>query len=355
MAVDMSEVALLRLAAQRLAGPREPGVAEAASWMGAMQAQHYTGLLTSAALRTEGGTREAVEAAMEAGDVVRSWPMRGTLHVVAAEDLPWMLELMTPRVIAASAKRRAQLGLDEASVERAREAAVEALSGGRRLDRAAMLEVWDKAGQATKGGPGYHLISLLSMTGTLCFGPPAASGEQALVLLEEWIPSPRRLPREEALAEIARRYFHGHGPATLEDFKRWTGLTAGDARAGIAAAGDALESLEVDGVRYLMDPATPERLGACRDEARGVHLLPGFDEFVLGYADRSASLAPEHFERIVPGGNGVFRPTVVAGGRIVGTWKHVGSGARTRIEAEPFESFTAPVAEAIPQRYTALP
>src|SRR3954465_10593389 len=122
------EVALLRLVAQRIAGPPWPTAAETVRWLTAVQAQDYPGALTSVALRTEGATRTGVEAALDAGEVVRSWPMRSTLHLVAAEDLGWLLELCGPRVLAGAAKRRGGLGLTEADTERARELAVAALT-----------------------------------------------------------------------------------------------------------------------------------------------------------------------------------------------------------------------------------
>ncbi|WP_418606664.1 DNA glycosylase AlkZ-like family protein [Georgenia sp. SUBG003] len=147
--------------------------------------------------------------------------------------------------------------------------------------------------------------------------------------------------------EWVLRYFRGHGPATLKDFAWWTKLTVADARAGLGLARPHLESVEVDGVEHLMDPATPDLLAEHRRAARGVHLLPAFDEMILGYRDRSATLPPEHADRIVPGGNGIFRPTVVADGRAVGTWRRVGTGARRKIEAEPFTMFTRTVEAAV--------
>src|SRR4051812_10112045 len=161
------EVALLRLVAQRLIGPREPDAAAAVRLLLAAQGQDYPGALTSVALRVDGGSRASVEAALDAGQVVRSWPMRGTLHLVPAEDLGWLLALCGPRVLAGAAKRRATLGLDAADAERARELAVAALSGGRRLSRAGMLRMLEEGGIATTGQRGYHLLWYAAQTGTL--------------------------------------------------------------------------------------------------------------------------------------------------------------------------------------------
>lgn len=350
----LSEIALLRLVAQRLAGPGLATVTDSVGWMTALQAQDYSGALTSVALRTTKGSRQGVEAALNAGEVVKSWPMRGTLHLVMAEDLPWMLELTTPRLVAGAASRRAQLDLDMPMLERARELAVNALTGGHQLRRSELLAVWDEGGLATTGSRGYHMLWYLAQTGTLCFGP-VCGDEQLIVLVEEWIPRPKHPEHEEALGEWALRYFRSHGPATIKDFIRWTNLVAADARTGLALARPRLSRLDVDGVEYFMDPKTPDLLNSCRQHAQGLFLLPGFDEFILGYSDRRATLRAEFADRIVPGGNGVFRPTVVSDGQVIGVWKHVGRGAKRTIATTPFESFPEAVTEAIPQRYTTLP
>lgn len=327
-----SELGLLRLVAQRVVGPACDSAATAVGLLTAVQAQDLRSGLTSVLLRTREPDLAGVDAALAAGEVVRSWPQRGTLHLVAGPDLPWLLALLAPRLLTSTARRRVELGLDDATVERARELAVEALRGGRALRRAALLEHWEGAGVATGGQRGYHLLLHLGVTGTVCFGP-RADREQLLVLVAEHVPAPRVLEGDEALAELALRYYRGHGPATLPDLVRWTGLRVADARAGTALARPELAALEVDGVEHLLDPRTPDLLAQHRRQAEAVHLLPGFDEFVLGYADRSAVLAPELLERIVPGGNGVFSATVVARGHVAGTWRRGRAGP----EVTPFE------------------
>ncbi len=245
--------------------------------------------------------------------------MRGTLHLVAAEDLPWMLRLLAPRVLASAAGRHAQLGLDAATFDRARRVTGQALAGGGQLRRAELMTMWDAAGLSTAGQRGYHLLWHLAQTGIVCFGP-TQGGEQLVVLVDDWIPHPRLLEREEALGELALRYFRSHGPATIKDFTRWTNLRVADAKAGLALARSRLAGTESGGVEYFLDPQTSERLRACLLEVRGTFLLPGFDEFMLGYADRSAALPREFADQIVPGGNGMFRPTVISDGAVVGTW-----------------------------------
>ncbi len=323
---------LLRLAALRLVGERCATPTEAVGVLGAAQGQDLPGVLASIAMRTASGDVDEVRRAFDDGEIVRSWPMRRTLHVVPARDLAWMLPLATPRALAAAATRRPQIGLADETVERAGEVAREALAGGGRATRAELAAHWADAGLALDTSHVTHTISVLAMRGVLAFGPFATPKEQALVLLDEWVPEPRRLARDEALAEWARVYFTGHGPARRQDFARWTGLPAADVRTAIEGA---LEHLASDDDGLLLDPATPDRLAAADDPGAEL-LLPGFDEFVLGYGERADVLDPEHADRIVPGGNGMFRPTVVRGGRVVGTWRWAGSGRNRRVERELF-------------------
>lgn len=320
------EISLLRLVAQRVAGPPLPDPTAAARHLLAAQGQDAPGVVRSLALRTVERSGDAVLAEYDAGRLVRSWPTRGTLHAVAAEDLGWLLALLTDRPRAAAARRRPGLGLSEADLATAERVAQ--TLGPRGATRADLLAGFTAAGLPVDGGRGYHLIVELAQRGLLCLGPHDG-GEQRFVRLDDWVTRPRRLTGDEALAELALRYLTGHGPATDADLARWSGLPLGQVRRGIAAAGDALASTEL-GARYWFAPGLPDLLTAHREQADAVHLLPGFDELVLGYADRSATVPADVADRLVPGGNGVFRPTVVHRGVVIGTWSR--SAGRVAVE-----------------------
>ena len=268
--------------------------------------------------------------------------MRGTIHLAAAEDLPWMLELTTSRAIASAAQRRAALGITETEIERARETATEALSGGRTLARSDLLGAIQAGGVSTAGQRGYHLLWYLAQTGTLVMGGADGRG-QTFALLDEWVRERLRLEPEVALGELARRYFASHGPATVADLVRWTGLTVRDVRRGLEIAGEALTTIEVDGVAYHL---APETLDAPMP-TRGVLMLPGFDEYVLGYRDRSSALAPEHSDAIVPGGNGIFKATIVVDGEVVGTWSRKATSREVVVDPAPFNQLSAAEREAL--------
>ncbi|MER7457375.1 winged helix DNA-binding domain-containing protein [Micromonospora sp. NPDC126480] len=312
------------------AGPRR-AVAKVVEWFGAMQAQDLSSGLWSLGVRLPALRQADVSAALERREALRTWPMRGTLHLVPPRDARWMLELTGVRVRKAEATRRTQLGLTEVDAERAVEVLGDALAGGGRLTRAQCLATVAAAGIDTSGQRGYHLLSYASLKGVTCLAPNVGA-EQTFVLLDEWAPGQHQMERDEALATLAHRYVRSHGPVTAREFAGWTGLTLTDARRGFDAAGDALAAVRVDGEAAVVDAAL---LDTAPRRADDVLVLPGFDEYLLGYRDRSLMLDPEHVNAIVPGGNGVFQATVVRGGRVVGTWKRKLDPNRVTVTLRP--------------------
>lgn len=296
---------------------RPDTVAGVVEWFGAMQAQDMASGLWSLGCRLPGSTMADVTAALERREAIRTWPMRGTVHLVPPADARWMLDLMGVRALAGAAKRRATIGLTEENADRAVRVLAEALAGGKRMTRAQCLAALAGAGVEVAGQQGYHLLWYASQRGVTCITPHVGK-EQTFALLDNWAPEPRRPDRTEALGIIALRYVRGHGPATAADLARWTGLTMADARAGIAAAGDRLAAVRVGGTEMHVDAALLDAgIGQVDDWAA----LPGFDEYVLGYKDRSMMVDAAHMDAIIPGGNGVFQATIVRAGRVVGTWK----------------------------------
>jgi hypothetical protein len=336
MAVNSQQRELLhrRSLAQGIGATTAP--VEAASRLLAMQAQDFAAARWALGIRSGVVETEVLES-FDRGEIVRAWTMRGTLFAVPAVDLAWMLSLTAPRMLAQAASRRAELQLDDAVIERARGLARTALEGGGSLLRSEVMTLLAENGIDPSGQRGYHLIAHLAQTGTWCWGPTRGT-EQALVLHDEWIASPRRLEREEALGEFVLRYFTGHGPATIRDFAAWTRLTLADARRGLAVAGDRLAEFGAGSGLWTSAEAASVAISDAekRAFARSIRILPGFDESYLGYADRSAFIDPTDEPVIVPGGNGVFQPTILAAGRVVGTWARSYSKAGVAVEARPF-------------------
>jgi hypothetical protein len=324
-----SRIAHLRLVAQSLVHSTLSHPCDAARNMLAMQAQDFAAVQMAVGARLPESTAHDVRAAFEAGEIVRSWPLRGTLHLTTAEDLPWLLALTRHRLVASAATRHAGLGLDDSTFEHAREVVHGKLTGGHTATRKALLDAFEEAGIDTSGQRGYHILWYLGVAGTLCLGPLEKSG-QAFALLDEWIREPRCLERDEALGELARRYFVGHGPATERDLAWWAKLPLKDVRTGVAVARSDLTTLESEDTTFYLAPDLEDHLGALgRSAPSGALLLPAFDEYLLGYTNRDAVLAAEHSSRVAPGGNGVFQPLFVINGRVEGTWRRTNPGTVT--------------------------
>jgi hypothetical protein len=328
-----AEIASGRLRRQLIEGAEPTSPADVVRTLLAVQGQDYLASLWAVALRTPDATERAVEASIARRELVRTWPMRGTLHLVAAADARWMTELLAPKVIRRMAARHRQLGLDEQVFDRGRAALTAALQGDRQLTRPEANKVLEGVGIPADARRN-HIFGYLSQRSVLCIA--ARQGKQpTFALLEEWAPAARSLPPQEALAQLTLRYFGGHGPATEQDLMWWSGLTATEVRAGIAMVAPDLEETVVGGVSYWSGPGPAPAL----DRAR-VHLLPSFDEYLLGYRDRSASLDLANATGVNPGGNGIFNPLVVIGGRVRGTWKRTIKRDRVEIVATPFDRFT---------------
>ena len=338
MAIDVSarEVLRLRLRTQRIEGSTSTSVAGTVRHLLATQAQDFAQSLWAVGLRTPGATRGDVLAALESGEVVRTLPMRGTLHLIPAEDLRWMLAVTSARMLRAASTRFRDLALDQATLDRAEKLVARELAGGGSATRDEFMKLLERNGISAEGQRGYHVIFFLSQRRLICWGPPRGT-QQALVLVDEWISKSREFDRGESLREFALRYFAGHGPATVRDFAWWTKLTLTDARAATAAASGALTELTLNGVSYWIATSELDAAAASKGTA-AVHALPGFDEYLLGYQDRSLALADEHSDRIVPGKNGIFLPLIVARGEVIGTWRREQKG--TTIVPEHFAAAT---------------
>ncbi len=333
---DGRMVGRLRLVSQRLAGDAATSVPELVRWMTAMQAQDLPSALWAVGARVPGAGIADVRAAIDTGAVVRSWPMRGTLHLVAPEDLRWMLELTAERLTRSIAGRHRQLDIAWSDVEKARDLALDPILADGPISRSELFKVFDGGGQPTQGQRGIHLLASLCRHGWLVLGP-LAGNQQLIAAFDQWIPTSRALEREEAIADFVLRYFRSHGPATLHDFAWWTKLPLTEVRAAFGNVRHQLVGLESEGTTYWLSPDVAVLLDKGLPGARSLHLLPGFDEFVLGYTDRRHVLEPEHADLIVPGGNGVFKRTVVAAGKVIGTWGLQGTGPRAVVVPELFD------------------
>ena len=265
--------------------------------------------------------------------IVRTWLMRGTLHLVAADDVRWLVQLLGPVFARAGATRHAQLGLDDDLKTRGVAALRRILADAGPMTRYELLDrlrargiLLDPKTQAM-----IHLIALAAMQAVLCVGPERSDGQSTYVLLDDWVPPARTPAREAALAELARRYFAGYGPATVDDLGAWSGLPMAEARSAVAGAKPSLADVTIKGqpgfvlndrLKHVTSPETEQ-----------VRLLPAFDAYLLGYRRRDLAVAPALQRRLQRGG-GWLHPAVVVNGRAVAAWSLRKSGDRGRLQVE---------------------
>ncbi|MCR2813685.1 MULTISPECIES: winged helix DNA-binding domain-containing protein [Microbacterium] len=342
--MDAASLRRERLRSQRLSAPAAT-VAEAASHMLAVQAQEFWGGRWALAARTRGSpTLSDVDAAFDRGDLVRAWTMRGTIHIVPARDLAWVLSLTGARQRQQAAGVHRAEGIDDAESLRAERAVRAALRGGGRLTRAELFAALEAAGVSTARQRGYHLLVMLSTRLVVCQGPvvPRADGptrEQSFVLVDEW--AGEQDTPADPLAAFFTRFVTGHGPAGARDFAWWSGLPLGVARAAAEAAADEVEPVggAGGGARFVRRGPAPRRIGT----APPVLALSPFEEPYLPYADRAVMCPAPFLPEVGPSKNGMVRPILVADGEVCGVWSHSRAAGRHAVAPEA-RLFGAPAA-----------
>jgi hypothetical protein len=282
--------------------------------LGCAQAQDYAHGLWAVGVRQPGSTAATVEQALAGRRLVRTWLLRGTLHLAAAADVRWLLELVAPRLIARSATVYRQRELDAATISRSLQVFGQTLAGQPPQPRRVLAVALQQAGIRTDEQRLYSLLHRAVLERLIC---PAtrAGAEPTYALLDDWLPPAPPLAAPDAVAELARRYFRSHGPATLADFAWWAGLPLGVARQGLEAAQPGLLAETIAGQTYWLPPppaAWPPVLDA--------YLLPAFDEYLLAYQNREWVLDAAQAPRVLTV-NGIFRPIIVVDGRVAGTWQ----------------------------------
>lgn len=281
-----SDVLLQRLHNQKLSSSALENPADVVRWMGAVQAQDYNAAKWALALRLRSATHAAIEKAFNEGRIIRTHLLRPTWHFVAPEDLRWLLQLTAPQVNRRCGPNYRKYELDDAVFKQSNKVLVNALRGGKHVTRAVLKAALNKSGVAADDSVRLaHVLLRAELDGVVCSGP--LIGKQfTYALLEERVPPAKTLTREEALAELTRRYFRSHGPATLQDFMWWSGLSASDARRGTELFSPRITRIS----NRIVHPC---------------HLLPAFDEYFVAYKDREGGLGP----------------TIIINGKVVGTWK----------------------------------
>ncbi|HVC58128.1 MAG TPA: winged helix DNA-binding domain-containing protein [Candidatus Acidoferrales bacterium] len=343
------EIVRLRLANQHITGQPLASPSAVVSSLGAVQAQDYPASLWAIGLRCKGATRSDVEAAIVERKIVRTWPMRHTLHFVPPELVRAMLSIYPEKDIPNYQKNN---GLTDKILEKGLKLVANAFKEKEQLTYKEMHQALEHTGipAMDKTDVQAHIIRKAGRKGIICFG--SHQGKlPTFALLDEWVPRARPMGKEVILKEMAERYFTSHGPATLKDFVWWSGVKVSDARIGIGKA-SGLTELEIGGKAHYMRSRMPKP----RDSS-GVYLLPAFDEYLISYTDRSAMLGNEETQRILKSGkivfthsNGIFLPIIVIDGQVVGTWNRKQEKARLVVGLKPFVRLTKEQMSGIKER-----
>lgn len=323
----MQRITDRRLGNQRLVGSDLESAQAVVAWFGAMQAQDYYGSLWALGMRVPGSTDADIERAFNAGEILRLHVMRPTWHFVAPQDIRWLVELTAPRVRALNAYMYRKTELDEATLTRSANVITGALAGGKQLTRTEIGAALAEAGIHADGMRLGYIVHHAELESLICSG--GRKGKQfTYALVDERAPEAKSLPREEALGELTRRFFTAHAPAQVDDLAWWSGLTKADVRAGIESLGSALESEVIDGKTYwyaVDQPPMPTPSPAA-------WLLPTYDEYIIGYADRADLIDAPPEERSAALPRLIFDSMIVIDGRIVGSWRREMARSALRID-----------------------
>ncbi len=343
--MSQPDIALIRLASQKLTGMKIKSPKEIVTWMGAMQAQDYPMAKWAIGVRIPDATDQSVETAITNAEIIRTHILRPTWHFVAAEDIYWMLDLCAAQLKARQNSRDRQLGLTEATYNKSNHTIEKVLRKGEHLIREELIAELNKAGIATDENRAAHLFMRAEIEKIICSGA-TRNGKTSYALLAERVPKARLLSREEAVAELARRYFTSRCPARLQDFTWWSGLPANDAKLGLEMVKSAFVPEVIDGSTYWLSAD----ITAPQVSQPLAYLLPTYDELIISYTDRNASIPSDleqHMKKISD--RGVFRPIIVVNGQVVGIWKRTTQKDKMLMEIQPFTATDQPIMELIIQ------
>jgi len=358
MAISLSDyrVRLLRLHSQRLTSEQQAKKSDVTSIVKELcgiQAQDTLAARLAVRVRSAGLLATDVEhARVQERTIIRTWMQRGTLHLVATEDLGWLLPLFGPVFIAANQRRRTELGLDEDSCARGIRITRNVLANQGPLTRAELVEQLAIQGLRLEGQARPHLLYRAALEGVICFGLDQGT-EPTYVLLSDWVEQGQSLSQEAAYAELACRYLNAYGPTTPEDMATWSGLPMSKIRAAWPHIADQLMEVEVAGSPAWMLKTCAAWLDELPAPSPIVRLLPGFDIYLLGYRNRAFAVPPQYAKRINAGG-GILHPTVLVDGRAVGTWKSKRKKNSLDVVVEPFEQFPSEIYEGLEAEVTDL-
>ncbi len=361
MTISLSndQVRFLRLLAQRLTSQSPDGVTgvvEVVKQVCGIQAQDASAATLAVRARSAGLVAADVEQArVWDRTIIRTWGPRGTLHLLASDDIGWLLPLLGPVFVAGDRRRREELGLDEDVCARGIHIIRTVLANQGPLTRAELFEQLANQGIHLEGQARPHLLGRAALEGLICLGPDRGT-DPTYVLLNDWIGQEHKghpLSEDEAYAELTRRYLSAYGPATPEDQAAWSGLPLSKIRATWLRMADQFMEIEFAGAAAWMLKTHATWLDELPVHTPIVRLLPRFDTYLLGYQKRDLVVQPQYAKRINAGG-GIIHPTVLVDGRVVGMWKSKREKNQLGVVVEPFDELVSELYEALEAEVTDL-
>lgn len=318
----------IRLHNQQISGTTFTTAQEIVNWMGAMQAQDYNMAKWAIGVRLPNSSEQQIETALDNGEIIRTHVLRPTWHFVSANDVYWLLELSAPQIKTQLNSRHKQLEITEAIVTKSNNILEKSLANNNYLTRDELVTELQKSQIATDNNRTSHLLLRAELDGIICNGP-VKNKKQTYALLPERVPHKQFLAREEALGKLAQIYFASHGPASLQDFTWWSGLSITDARKALELVKSSFISETIQSSTYWFSAASAN----FTNKSDGIYLLPAFDEFIISYKDRTASLLLENHKKAISD-NGLFRPVLVVDDKVIGLWKRILKKSSVLIEVE---------------------
>lgn len=328
--MTLPEISQFRLVNQKIASTQFKTANEVVSWMGAMQAQDYTMAKWAIGIRLLNPANDDIERSIDNGEIIRTHLMRPTWHFVSADDIYWILELSAPKILTSVKSRNVHLELSETIFKKTNRIIEKALTTEPNLTREELAREIHKAKIPTDNNRLSHILFTAELNGIICSGRKKG-GKLTYALLSERVPEKKVYTRDEAMATLAKRYFISHCPATEKDFMWWSGLSATEAKKALESVKSGFISETIGSDKYWMT----ELFSKTRGKKTSLYLLPAYDEYLISYKDRSASLPLLHNKRTVSS-NGIFYPVILHNGQVIGVWKRLTKGERVIIEPKFF-------------------
>ncbi len=330
--MKLSDIANLRLANQQIISSNFKAAKKVVDWMGAMQAQDYNMAKFAVGIRSNNLTDQLIESAISKGEIIRTHLLRPTWHLVSSDDIYWMLELTAPRIRSAMKSRHKILGFNDVIIKKSKKLIEKTISENGHSTRGELISVLEKFKIPTNDNRASHIFLIAELDGLICSGE-IKNNKQTYALLEERVSNKNLFNKEESLEKLAKKYFSSHSPATLKDFKWWSGLNASDSKRALDMVKSNLVSETIGEQTFWFTKNT----SLSTLKSNKVYLLPAFDEFIIAYTDRTAALNSDHLKKTVIR-NGMFMPVIVINGQVAGLWKRTIKKDEVFVETDYFRS-----------------